>query len=177
MEYGVEEFCRLHRELRTPFEKALGISDIVDKDAPTVLWILQMAYQTKLYPDPSRKRVFFTDYFYNRQTLAKELQGITDNEARLIETVKFTNVNVKNCRLFIKAISRIKNASRGSWCLVRTYDKISDLEKLRMKHVDAAKNKPGNQRTQFISPTELVQKMRNSLSGKKENWFCCIQTI
>lgn len=115
-----------------------------------------MAYQTKLYPDPSGKRVFFTDNFYTRHTLAKELQGITDNEARLIGTVKFTNVDATNRKHLSEAMSMLKDAPRGSWCLVRAYDKIPDLEKLRRKHVAAEKKKPANQRTQFVAPTELV---------------------
>ena len=68
-ESGAESFCRLYREMRTPFNKTLRKSDIVDKDAPTAPWILQMTYQTKLYPDPSGKHVFFTDNYYVRLLL------------------------------------------------------------------------------------------------------------
>jgi hypothetical protein len=50
----------------------------------------------------------------------------------------------------------MKDTPKGSWCLVCTYDKISDLEKLRRQHVAAEKKMPANQRTQFVAPTELV---------------------
>ena len=103
--------------MRKQFNNTLRKSDIVDKDSPRALWILQMAYQTKVYPDPSGKRVFFTDNFYTRHTLAKELKGITDNEARLIGTVKFTNVDSTNCRFLSEAMSMMKDTPRGSWCL------------------------------------------------------------
>ena len=144
--------------MRTPFNKIIGESDIVDKDSPTALWILQMAYQSKLYPDPSGKRVFFTDNFYTHHTLAKELQAITDNEAKLIGTLKFTNVDATNRRYLSEAIAMMKDAPRGSWCLVCAYDKIPDLEKLRRKHADAEKKTTATQRTQFVAPTELVAK-------------------
>ena len=52
----------------------------------------------------------------------------------------------------------MKDAARGSWCLVCTYDKIPDLEKLRRKNVAAEKKKPANQRTQFVAPTEIIAK-------------------
>jgi hypothetical protein len=47
--------------MRKPCNNNLGKSDIVDKDSPTAFWILQEVYQTKICPDPSGKRVFFTD--------------------------------------------------------------------------------------------------------------------
>jgi len=155
-ESGPEAFCRVHREMKAKYNKTLGKSDIVDKDSPTALWILQMAHQTKLYPDPSGKRVFFTDNYYTRHTLAKELKAITDNEARLCGTVKFTNVDSINRAHLTEAISLMKDATRGSWKLVQAYDKIPDLDKLRRKHIAAEKKKPASQRTQFVPPTELV---------------------
>jgi hypothetical protein len=142
--------------MRKPFNNILGKSDIVDKDSPTALWILQMAYQTKIYPHPSGKRVFFTDNFYTCHTLAKELKGIADNEARMIGTVKFTNVDSTNQRFLSEAMSMMKDTPRGSWCLVCAYDKISNLEKLRRQHVSAKKKMSASQRTQFVAPTELV---------------------
>ena len=81
----------------------------------------------EFYPDPLGKRVFFTDNFYTRHTHAKELQRIIDNEVRLIETVTFTNVDRTNRKHLSEAISILRDAPRGSWCLVRAYDIIPDL--------------------------------------------------
>jgi Transposase IS4 len=117
-ESGAETFCQVHQEMRKPFNNTLGKSDIVNKDSPTALWILQMAYQTKMYPDPSGKRVFFTDNFHTCHTLAKELKGITDNEARVIRTEKFTNVDSTNRRLLSEAMSMMADTPRGSRCVV-----------------------------------------------------------
>jgi hypothetical protein len=67
-ESGPEAFCKAHRGMRTPYNKILGQSDMVDKDSPSALWILQMAQQTKLHPDPSGKEfslqiMFILDMF------------------------------------------------------------------------------------------------------------------
>jgi hypothetical protein len=59
----------------------------------TALWIMMMAHQTKIHPDPSRKRVFFMDNIYTRHVLARALKTITQNEAKICGTVKFTNVD------------------------------------------------------------------------------------
>ena len=82
--------------MRTPFNKILGKSKLVDKDSPTTLWILQMAHQTKILPDPNGKRLLFVDNFYTRHLLAQELKRITDGKVRVIGTVKFTNIDATN---------------------------------------------------------------------------------
>ena len=78
-----EEFCRLHREMRTPYSNIICDSKSIDRDSPTALWIFQMAYQTKMCQDPNGKRVFFTDNFNTRHILEKLLKDITDGEARI----------------------------------------------------------------------------------------------
>ena len=59
---------------------------------PGALWMLMMAHQTRLYPDPSGRRLFVTDNYYTRHTLAKNLKKETDGEARLLGTMKYTNI-------------------------------------------------------------------------------------
>lgn len=73
-ETGSIAYCRWYRDMRTPFNKLLVSTNTVDKDSPTALWILQLAHQTELYPDPTGKRVSFTDTFYTRHTLATDLK-------------------------------------------------------------------------------------------------------
>ena len=77
-------YCREFPQLRSAYNKILGGSDsYVDGNSPSALWVLQMAHQTLQFPDPSGKRVFFTDNFYTRHRLAQALKKITDGEARL----------------------------------------------------------------------------------------------
>jgi len=65
----------------------------VKKESSSALWILQMAQQAKTFRDPSGKRVFFCDNFYTRHNLASVLKQMTNGEARMIGTVKFTNID------------------------------------------------------------------------------------
>jgi hypothetical protein len=77
---------------------------LVEEGSASALWILQMAHQTKLHRDPSGKRVFFTDNYYTRHILALALKLVTDQEARIISTVKFTNINSTNSTYVSAAI-------------------------------------------------------------------------
>lgn len=62
-ETAPEAFTRLFRDLRTPYNNVIVNSNAIDKDLPTALWILQMAQQTKLHPDPSKKKFFSRTIF------------------------------------------------------------------------------------------------------------------
>ena len=151
-----EAFCRLHREMRTPYNNIVCNSPSIDKDSPTALWILMMAYQTKLAPQPNGKRIFFTDNFYTRHTLAKVLKDITDGEARLIGTVKYTNVDATNRTYLVEGIASMKDAPRGSWKLIQAFDKVADLDKIRRKHATEQKKLPVAQRVAFVAPKDNV---------------------
>jgi hypothetical protein len=88
-------------------------SNLVDEGSPSVIWILQMAQQTNLAQEPSGKELF-CDNFYMRDTLARELKRITDGEARLCGTMKFTNVDANNQQNLVHYILMMKDAPRGS---------------------------------------------------------------
>lgn len=152
----VEDYCRIHRELRTPCNKTFDDKSEIDKDSPSALWVLMMAHQTKTLPDPSGKRIFFSDNFYTRHILASSLKKITDGEARLIGTVKFTNVDATNRKYLSNAIVEMKDAERGAWKLVRAYNKVPDLAKLQRAHNARNKKLPAKDRKVFVSPCNLV---------------------
>lgn len=155
-ETGPEAFTRLFRDLRTPYNNVIVNSNMIDKDSPTALWILQMAQQTKQFPDPSGKRLFFTDNFYTRHTLAEVLKRITDGEARLCGTVKFSNVDATNRHYLTTAIALMKDSTRGDWKLVRAYNKLPDLEKLKRQHAALQKRLPMAKKTPFVAPHDNI---------------------
>jgi hypothetical protein len=78
---------------------------------------MMMAHQTKIHPDPTGKRVFFMDNFYTRHVLARALKNITQDEARIVGTIKFTNVDATNRPHLTKAIALMKNEPHDSWKL------------------------------------------------------------
>jgi hypothetical protein len=77
------------------------------------------------------------DNYYTRHILARALKFITQGKARVVGTIKFTNVNATNRPFLTKAIASMKNEARGTWKLVRCYDKVEDLDKLQSKHAAA----------------------------------------
>jgi hypothetical protein len=65
---GTEVLCKVHQEMRKHHSTILWkIMILSHKRSPMALWIPQMAYQTKLYPDSSGKCVFFMDNIYSYQ--------------------------------------------------------------------------------------------------------------
>jgi ribosomal protein L30E len=97
---------------------------------------LQMAHQTKIYEDPNHKRVIFCDNFYTRHNLATLLKQITDGEIRLVGTCRFNNVDATNCFYLKQAIESLKDKPRGSWVLVRAYDKVDNYDLLKRQHTN-----------------------------------------
>ena len=126
-EIPAEAYCSIYPELRTLYNKGIKNSTLIDEKSPTALWILQLAQQVKSH---SSKRVFFMDNFYTHHTLASVLKHVTDDKARVIGTIKFTNVDGTNRKFLKIAIERLKDAPRGRWMLVRAYDRVDDLKKL-----------------------------------------------
>ena len=77
---------------------------------------------------------------------------MSDGEARLIGTVKFTNVDTTNRHYLSDAILGTKDAERGAWKLVRAYHKVHDHAKLQRAHNAGNKKLPANSRTVFVHP-------------------------
>jgi len=66
--------------------------------------------------------------------VAQVLTKFTDGEAHLIGTIKFTNVDATNRYYLSEGMELLKNADRGSWCLVQAFHKHLDYEKLQNQH-------------------------------------------
>ena len=75
---------------------------------------------------------------------------MTDGEARIIGTVKYTNVDATNRFYLTQAIQQLKDADRCSW--KRAYDKNTKIEQCRRKHTNAMKKLKVKNRTPFVPP-------------------------
>jgi len=93
------DFYRIFRSLWTPYNNVFHSDNRIkiEKDSSSSLWLLQMAHQTQNFPDPSGRRFFFTDHFYTCHQLAHAVKMMTDGEAKMIGTVRFTNIDCTNC--------------------------------------------------------------------------------
>jgi hypothetical protein len=100
---------------------------------------------------------FFSDNFYTRHTIAEVLHKFTDNEAHLIGTVKFTNVDATNRNHLSKGMELLKNSLCGVWCLVQAYHKHPDYEciwsqhSLQQRHLSSTST---GSSTQFVPPLD-----------------------
>ncbi len=104
---------------------------------------------------------FFCDNFYTRHTIGKALNAFTDGESRVIGTVKFTNVDATNRHYLSKAIELMKDASRGTWMLVRAFNKNPEYERLRNKHSSQQRRLSSNNILYPRLPKEALEPIPN----------------
>jgi hypothetical protein len=141
---GTLDCCQLFRTLRTPLNHLFYPDNRIkfEKDSPSSLWVLQMVHQTKMCPDPSGRRVFFTDNFNTHHHLPTALKLMMDGEAWMIGTVRFTLVDATNWYCLEQAISNESEKEHGYWCLVRAYNEYPDFAKLQQQHQAANSKLP-----------------------------------
>jgi hypothetical protein len=155
---GAVDYCRIFRTLRTPYNNLFHPDNkiSIEKDSPSSLWLLQIAHQTRLVPDPSGRRIFFINNFYTRHQLAYALKVMMDGEARMIGTVRFSNVDCTNRFYLQQAIDLIDAKPRGSWCLVQAYDEHPELAACQRQHQARNKDIEKSQRQKFVPPTHHI---------------------
>jgi hypothetical protein len=152
---AVVDYHRLFRQLRTPYRQCIDCDKTKDSlaNTPSALWICMMGHQTKSFKQQDgAKRYFFTDNYYTRHIVATTLKKFTDNEARIIGTVKFTNVDGTNRYHLSKAMELMKDMPRGSWALVQCFDKHPDYERMRSQHASQQRRVRASDRTPFVPP-------------------------
>jgi Transposase IS4 len=155
---GTDAYCMMNKCLKSLYDQLLHNNKNIEKGSPTALWTMMMAQRIKIFCDPSNKQVFLMDNYYARHILllARALKMTTQDEARIVGTIKFTNIDAKNRPHLTKAITLIKNETHGSWKIVRYFDKVENLDHLHNKHVAAMRNHRQKKSKPFIPPTEMV---------------------
>ena len=159
---STENFVQQFPEMRTVLNKTFDDQTEVKKDSPSALWTCMMSHATKKSEDPSGERVYFMDNFYTRHVLAKKVKSMTDGEARIIGTVKFTNIDGINRVCVKSALTKMKTVDRGTWCVVPAYNCPDNINELKRKHTNDMKKLDAKNRTPFIYPREKHQKEENA---------------
>ena len=96
---------------------------------------------------------------------------MTDGETRLIGTVKITNAVSTNHFYLTEAIKQLKDADRCAWKLVRAYDKVENLERLKRQHASAMRKLPVRERTVFVAPKDKIVENAGYIVWKDKNFF------
>ena len=81
---------------------------------------------------------------------------MTNGEARMIGTVKFTNIDWINQWYVTCGIEALKDKPRGSWVLVQAFDNTKEVEKQKQDHKAAMNKLPVHERTSFLPPVYQV---------------------
>ena len=128
-----ELFC----ELKTPLEKTfadLGTTD--DLKTASALWTAQIGHMTQKLPscDLLSKlncRYVFMNNFYTRHKLARTISKFSDNDVKVIGTVRGNFIDGATRENVMKVIADLKDKPCNSWYLVRELeaDKTPPLKK------------------------------------------------
>ncbi|HEY9301516.1 MAG TPA: hypothetical protein VIQ31_35160, partial [Phormidium sp.] len=167
-------YTQTNYKARALLSNSLNKSTILDSTSPSGLWTIMMAEQCVMDTD-GNKRVFFTDNFYTRHVIAKELDRITDGKAKLIGTVRFNNIEKLSKAHVMKATKLLEDKPRGHWMLVQVIEAEakpdgSEKTKGRPKKAHALTDKdknasPSNQST-ISKPRGRPKKTDNTKSDK-----------
>jgi hypothetical protein len=103
----------------------------IDPESSSALWTIMMTQPVMRAGGINKRHTFFTDNFYTRPSLAKLLYDCTDGNARVIGTIKITNLKNINRKAMKMAIEELKDAPRGSWILLQVL-----VENKTDKHAD-----------------------------------------
>ena len=78
-------------------------------------------------------RLVFMDNFYSRHTFATNLKKFSDNNIKVIGTVRCNMVDSANRDNVLKGLERVNDKPMHSWVLVRAHDKVESTSNKRRK--------------------------------------------
>ena len=111
---GCDRYTNLHRELKTSVHNMSKSVKNFDTTKATALYVAMMGHPKRKKPlthikGCGEKRWYFTDNYYTRHTLAKNLKDFTDGEAHTIGTCKLNiidSANKDNVREAVRIIAK-----------------------------------------------------------------------
>ena len=139
--------------LSRPFSKHIHNDIDITPGMLSALWTLMLAHSTQKSFDPSGTRYYFMDNYYTRHNLAGVVKSLTDGESRIIGTVKYTNIDTTDRVCVSHAMNVMKEAERGEWVLVPTYNNSPTLED-KKEHQRILRALPKAQRQPFHYPLD-----------------------
>lgn len=120
---AVERYSDIFPELRTPVARVFGLTG--GKLTAKTLWAAMAAQQTLKLASESGRRLLFTDNFYNSNEFARGLMSLSDNEIRVVGTMRLNYVDGGSRVSMQKAIASLKIADRNHWILVHARHRVS----------------------------------------------------
>ncbi|EGZ10404.1 hypothetical protein PHYSODRAFT_518952 [Phytophthora sojae] len=92
-----QRYTELFPSLRTPLYNTLSLPEInIEPKSATSLWVAMAGHQTRTYRSPSGRRLLISDNFYTRHTYARAISAFTDDEVRLLGTVRMNLLRSTN---------------------------------------------------------------------------------
>ena len=145
-----ENYVDQYPKLRRPYEKILKPSKLVDPKSPSALWALQKVHLAQSFPEEEKH--IFSDNFYTSHKLSKLVLTTTDGKLKITGTCRFNKIDATNRTYVRKGLEMLDKMDRGSWILVRAYDMVEDLDKMRRKFNEIESKKTEKQRKNSSPP-------------------------
>ena len=123
------KYCQLFPTLRSIYQQKFVLNEKspIPAEKPSALWCLQLAHMHHKFELPQdKKRIVFMDNFYTRHVLGKQIKSLTNDEIRIIGTVRMNFVDKLNKPNVKKAYEMVEKMVHGSWLLVQCFDSGPD---------------------------------------------------
>jgi hypothetical protein len=91
-------------------------------------------------------------------------QEITDGDTQIFGTCSLNNVDATNCYNLKLAMEQLNNSLRGSWLLVRAYNKVGNYFTLKRAHHWS----PKSQMVPFIPPMTIIVEKEGYVDKKMQ---------
>ena len=117
-------YCSVFQDMRQSFDTFItnDPEEIILPDSASALWSLQISKMHQVLKSPSGKRVVFMDNYYTRHPFARKIKHLTNDEIKVIGTIKLNSLNTYNKTNVVRAIEMMKDVTMGSWLLVQCFD-------------------------------------------------------
>ena len=116
-------YCSVFQDMRQSFDTFItnDPEEIILPDSASALWSLQISKMHQVLKSPSGKRVVFMDNYYTRHPFARKIKHLTNDEIKVIGTIKLNSLDTYNKTNVVRAIEMMKDVPMGSWLLVQCF--------------------------------------------------------
>ena len=114
-------YCSVFQDMRQSFDTFItnDPEEIILPDLASALWSLQISKMHQVLKSPSG---VFMDNYYTRHPFARKIKHLTNDEIKVIGTIKLNSLDTYNKTNVVRAIEMMNDVPMGSWILVQCFD-------------------------------------------------------
>jgi hypothetical protein len=130
-------FCAIFPKMAHPLSRTLKDHPELKQSLASALWATILTHlQLKAPSTRGAYHLIVMSNYYTRHSLVQAISTMSNKSIRILGTMQFNSVDSINRVHLKKAIEDIRESKRGTWKLVRAYDKSANWDK-RQKDYNA----------------------------------------